>query len=191
MKLGFYFNMNRCTGCHTCHIACKDKNELPVGTNFRNVRNFEVGEYPEATVYHFSSSCNHCENPACAAACPTGAMYVDEQGAVICDAALCDGCQNCVAACPYQVPQYMEEENVVRKCDMCREYREQGKNPACVDACLMRCLDFGDVDELKAKYGDDLVVDLPFLPDSSLTVPCNLIKAKACALQEGAEEKVI
>jgi anaerobic dimethyl sulfoxide reductase subunit B (iron-sulfur subunit) len=191
MKLGFYFDMNRCIGCYTCQIACKDKNDLEVGPVFRHVRNFEVGEYPEATVYHYSSSCNHCANPACVAACPNGAAYIDEEGAVIIDAELCDGCQNCVMACPYQVPQYMETEGIVRKCDFCREYREQGKNPVCVDACLTRCLDWGDVEELKAKYGADLMNELPFLPAGDITGSSSLVKPKECAKQEGAEEKII
>ena len=79
-KKAFYFNMANCIGCRTCQIACKDVNDLEVGTLFRHVDSFETGAYPSAVLYHYSSSCNHCEEPACVANCPTGAMYIDEEG---------------------------------------------------------------------------------------------------------------
>ena len=62
---------------------------------------------------------------------------------------------------------------------MCRDLIEEGENPACVDSCTMRAIEWGDVEELKAKYGEDSVKDLPVLPDSSKTKPSVFIKAKA------------
>ena len=56
MALGFYFDANKCIGCRTCQIACKDKNNLEVGVLFRQVRTFETGSYPDAKMYHFSRS---------------------------------------------------------------------------------------------------------------------------------------
>ncbi|MCI8514298.1 MAG: 4Fe-4S dicluster domain-containing protein [Lachnospiraceae bacterium] len=190
-RLGFYFDNSVCTGCRTCQVACKDKNRLEVGTIFRNVRSYESGSYPDAKIYHYSASCNHCEKPACVTACPSGAMYQAEDGTVICDTELCDGCQACVAICPYEVPQYIEETGKVGKCDACAGLRAKGENPACVDACLMRCLDFGDLDELAKKYGGDLVNELPILPDPSMTNPSVLINPKECALEEDYREVTI
>lgn len=187
-RLGFYFDQTFCTGCRTCQVACKDKNRLGVGTIFRKVTTYEIGDYPDVQTYHYTASCNHCENPACVAICPTGAMYKAEDGTVIHDDAMCIGCQSCVNACPYKVPQYVEEEGIVRKCDACAYLRAKGENPACVDACPMRVLKFGDLDELKAEYGEDLVSELPILPDASVTGPSVLIKAKECAKKEGAHE---
>lgn len=55
------------------------------------------------------------------------------------------------------------------KCDFCQDLQAQGQNPACVDACVMRALDFGELDELRAKYGD--VQAIAPLPDTSITEP--------------------
>jgi anaerobic dimethyl sulfoxide reductase subunit B (iron-sulfur subunit) len=190
-RLGFYFDNAACTGCRTCQVACKDKNRLEVGTIFRQVHSYESGTYPNAKIYHYSASCNHCETPACVTVCPTGAMYKAEDGTVICDQEVCDGCMACVEICPYQVPQFVEATGKVNKCDACASLRAKGENPACVDACLMRCLDFGDLDELKAKYGADLVDALPFLPDPEMTHPSVLIHPKECALAEDYREATI
>ncbi|MCI8514543.1 MAG: 4Fe-4S dicluster domain-containing protein, partial [Lachnospiraceae bacterium] len=156
MALGFYFDMTRCIGCRACQVACKDKNNLEVGAIFRNAKTYETGSFPDVNAFSFSTSCNHCENPACVTVCPIGAMYKAEDGTVICDQELCDGCQACVEICPYQVPQFIEATGKVNKCDACAYLRAKGENPACVDACPNRALDFGDVAELESKYGKDL-----------------------------------
>jgi len=188
MALGFYFDMTRCVGCRACQVACKDKNNLDVGTILRNAKTYSVGKFPKVKTYSYSASCNHCENPACAAACPTGATYKAEDGTVVHDESLCIGCQACVAACPYGAPKYVPEKKKVTKCDACAYLRAKGMNPACVDACPSRALEFGDLDELRAKYGDDLVSDITILPDSALTCPNVLIKAKDIAFEEEATE---
>ncbi|MCR5135588.1 MAG: 4Fe-4S dicluster domain-containing protein [Oscillospiraceae bacterium] len=188
-KLGFYYDATYCTGCKTCQIACKDKNRLDIGTIFRAVKDYEIGEYPNASIYHISMSCNHCEHPACVAVCPVGAMYVAEDGTVIHDDDMCIGCKACVAACPYGAPKFVEAKNIVQKCDACAAIRAAGGNPVCVDACPMRVLEFGDLDELAAKHaGENLVKDLPVLPSSETTNPSILIKVKDSMLLEGAEE---
>ena len=173
--------MTRCIGCRACQVACKDKNNLEIGILFRNAKTYEVGTYPNAQMFNYSNSCNHCSNPACLAACSSGAIYKDEQGCVIIDTAYCDGCGRCVEICPYEVPK-LNADGLAIKCDACAYLRAKGQKPACVDACPNRALDFGDVDELKAKYGADLVSDLAILPDSSMTNANVYIKAKACAI---------
>jgi anaerobic dimethyl sulfoxide reductase subunit B (iron-sulfur subunit) len=188
MALGFYFDMTRCIGCRACQVACKDKNNLDVGTIFRNAKTYEKGSFPDVSVFNYSASCNHCETPACVTVCPIGAMYKAEDGTVICDQELCDGCQACVEICPYHVPQFIEATGKVSKCDACAYLRAKGENPACVDACPNRALDFGDIDELKKKYGSDLVSDIAILPDSEMTHPHVLIKAKECSLEGDFKE---
>ena len=183
MAFGFYFDMTRCVGCRACQVACKDKNNLEIGTILRTAKTYEVGEFPKVNMYNYASTCNHCENPACVAACPVGAMYKAEDGTVLHDVDMCVGCQACIKACPYSVPQFVAEQSKVRKCDGCAALRAKGENPVCVDACPSRALDFGDVEALKAKYGADLVKDIAILPDSSVTGSTTLIKANACALE--------
>lgn len=112
-------------------------------------------------------------------------MHIDEEdGTVIHDDEICIGCKTCMEACPYEAPQYREDLMIVQKCDACAERRAAGENPSCVDACSMRTLDFGDIDELKTRYGNDLVSDLPFLPESSTTNPTTLINPKPASLAE-------
>lgn len=176
-KLGFYFNMAQCIGCRTCQIACKSKNDLDIGILFRKVTTYETGAFPNARVFHYTGACNNCENPACVEVCPQGAMHINDEGVVVPNLDECIGCQSCVKACPYGEPQYFPDLKKVAKCNFCGDLRAQGERPACVEACTMRILDFGDVDELREKYGSDLVSELPVLPDSS-TGPNVLVNAK-------------
>ena len=55
------------------------------------------------------------------------------------------------------------------KCDLCADYRAQGEDPACVAACPARALDWGPIDELRAKYGHE--DGIAPLPDPSITNP--------------------
>lgn len=190
-KLGFYFDMNSCIGCRSCQVACKDRGNLPIGILYRHVWTFETGKYPLAMLYHYSGSCNHCDNPKCVQGCPTGAMHLAEDGTVQHDKDLCIGCKYCTWNCPYSHPQYIEEKNIVGKCDSCKDLRDAGQNPVCVDACVMRCIKFGDLDELKKEYGPDLVSEIPILPSAAATKPSLLIKPKSCALDPNYKEKEV
>ncbi len=179
MAKGFYFDMTTCVGCKTCQVACKDRNNSQIGVNFRQVKSYETGEYPTPGIYHYSSSCNHCEKPACVEGCPSGAMYKTEEGAVVVDKELCIGCQNCANVCPYGAPQYIESEGKMDKCDSCYALRQNGKNPACVDACMMRCLKYVELDEVKES---EAVKELPILPEANKTEPNILINPRKSAL---------
>lgn len=175
-KLGFYFDMDSCVGCCACAIACKDRADLPVGNNFRRVLHVETGEYPKARWFHLSMACNHCENPACVAKCPTGAMFIAEDGTVQHDDNVCIGCQTCVMSCPYGAPQYVESLGIVQKCDSCKPLRDAGMNPVCVDACIQRALEFGDIEELEAAHADQtLVNEIPIIapPDTNPSLRIN------------------
>ncbi|HYG58560.1 MAG TPA: DMSO/selenate family reductase complex B subunit [Symbiobacteriaceae bacterium] len=177
VQKGFYFDMTSCIGCKTCQIACKDKNNNPIGVNFRTVHTVEGGKFPRPFVYFLSVACNHCAEPRCVQNCPTGACHKREaDGLVAIDPEVCIGCQYCTWSCPYGATQYIEEANRSGKCDGCADLTANGKNPVCVDACLMRVLDFGDIEELKKKYPD--TAEVATMPDSSITHPNILIKAK-------------
>lgn len=175
MALGFYFNMAHCTGCRACQTACNDRNDNPAHVVFRRVSTYQVGTYPTATRVNYSAACNHCASPACVANCPTGACQQAEDGTVFNDQSVCIGCQTCVNSCPYGHPQYDEANNVSGKCDSCKAFRDNGQNPVCVDACPMRALEFGDLDELRAAHPGELVSELPILPSASETTPSLLV----------------
>jgi len=174
-QLGFYYDMTACSGCKTCQIACKDKNNLEIGNNFRKVHSFEGGEYPGPWFYPLSIACNHCRNPKCVANCPSGALSKrGGDGIVVHDKGKCIGCRLCLWSCPYDAPQYNKKTGKVGKCDFCLDLLEQGESPACVSACLMRCLEYGDIDELNKRHGG--TPDVKGLPDSRTTQPALAIQ---------------
>lgn len=177
-QLGFYIDLRSCSGCKACQIACRDKNGTNVGVLWRRV--YEVGggdwvQQGEALVdntfhYFVSSACSHCTDPACVPVCPTGALTKrDEDGIVSIDSSRCIGCRYCEWACPYGAPQFNAETGVMSKCDFCKDYLAEGKPPACVASCQMRVLQYGDIEELRAKYGSAGNI-YPF-PDPSITQP--------------------
>lgn len=175
-QYGFYFDSDRCTGCKTCELACKDYKDLGTDVNFRRIYEYTGGTWNQQSdgcwhqdvfAYYMSISCNHCENPACTAVCPTGAMHKNEDGFVIVNEETCIGCRYCHMACPYDAPQYDAQKGHMTKCDGCYSRVQAGQKPICVDACPLRALDFAPIDELRAKYGDQ--ASIAPLPPADIT----------------------
>lgn len=180
-QYGFHFNGARCTGCKTCAMACKDKNDLPPELGFRNVYEYTGGSWNQdgdlwtndVYSYYMSVACNHCDSPACVEICPQSALSKDEEtGAVVRDLEACIGCGSCASACPYGAPKVDTEAMKSVKCDMCVDRVKAGEKPVCVEACPLRALDFGPIEELRATYGEEAAI-AP-LPDPSVTMP-NLV----------------
>lgn len=170
-QLGFCIEQNLCMGCKACQVACKDKNDLELGQLFRKVIEIEDGKYSddgngirqEVYSYYTSMACNHCENPVCIEACPTGAMYKRKgDGIVLVNKEVCIGCSACKQACPYDAPVLNQTENKMGKCDFCADLIIQGKDPICVGSCPVRAIHYGDIEELRNKYGKvNIVKGLP------------------------------
>ena len=186
-QMAFYFDASACTGCKACITACKDRSDLPVGINWRRVYEYGGGSWvPDPlnrqflipnNVYSYavSISCNHCQNAVCADICPAGALEKrDEDGLVLIDEDACIGCRYCEWACPYGAPQFDEENGVMTKCDGCADLVERGEEPYCAAACVMRALEFGDIEELRARHGE--MASIEPLPDAAITMPCMVIK---------------
>lgn len=184
-QYGFCIDLNTCAGCKACAMACKDRNDLDLGTKYRKVIDYAGGTWDTSGTipvpsnifsYSVSLACNHCANPACVENCPTGAMAKDEEtGIVTSDPEVCIGCGACVSSCPYDEPRIVGDTPHSGKCDMCYDLVSQGQNPRCVDACIMRCLKFGDIEELRATYGDN--ADAGALPHADLTNPSIVVVA--------------
>jgi anaerobic dimethyl sulfoxide reductase subunit B len=177
----FFVDMQTCTGCKTCMVACKDKNDLGPGIRWRRVYEYSGGEWfsePDGTfrqdvfAYYLSVSCNHCERPICVEVCPTTAMAKGKDGIVTVDENKCVGCRYCEWACPYGAPQYQVDRGVMTKCDFCTDELKAGGIPACVAACPTRALTFGESNDPNLK---SLEVPDP-LPDPHLTDPRALFK---------------
>ena len=161
-QMGFYFDQTRCTGCYTCSIACKDWNDIPVGVNWRQINKIEDGKFPKLFLTYLSTACNHCGNPPCVKVCPVEAIIKRESdGIVIVDQDTCLGKTECGAkclkVCTWDAPQFSSKENAkMRKCTLCVERLEQGKQTICVEACPMYALDVGPIDKLREKYGNNI-----------------------------------
>jgi tetrathionate reductase subunit B len=136
-------DLHRCTGCHACSVSCKTEHEVPLG-NFRmRVRYLE--EPKKQQLSFVPMLCMHCQDAPCLKACPTSAIGRLDDGRVVIDDEKCCGNKACVAACPYGAIFINEETKKAEKCDMCTHRTEVGLNPACVDSCPTDALKFHDL----------------------------------------------
>lgn len=144
-QYGFFYDVSRCVQCHTCEVACKSVRDIEPGIKWRRVTETWSGEFPNVTRVFFSAACRHCGKPACVAVCPTGAITKRaEDGIVVVDRDKCNGCQDCLPACPFGVPQF-GADGIMQKCDFCIE---SGREPACVVSCPAEALHYGTMEEL-------------------------------------------
>ncbi|TKB57406.1 DMSO/selenate family reductase complex B subunit [Ferrimonas aestuarii] len=197
-QYGFHVDTSKCTGCKTCQVSCKDRSDLPVGVNFRRVYEYGGGAWnknSDGTItqsvfaYYTSISCNHCSEPVCTKACPTGAMHKRaKDGLVHVETSLCVGCESCARACPYDAPQINREKGYMTKCDGCVDRIEKGLKPVCVESCPMRALDFDEMDVLKAKYPNASQPEVAPLPSSSITNPNLIITTNRLSRPTGSNE---
>lgn len=181
-QLAFYFDASSCIGCKACQVACKDKNNLPIGVLWRRVYEYQGGVWipmgdryfpNNVFAYYVSTACQHCENPPCKDVCPAAAISKRDDGVVLIDQTKCIGCRLCGWVCPYDAPQYNDQKGVMTKCTFCEDLLANGEEPACVNSCPMRSLEFGDLTELQQKYGD--LAGIEPLPVPSITNPALVI----------------
>jgi formate dehydrogenase iron-sulfur subunit len=164
---GCLVDLARCTGCRKCEKACNEVNNLPKPKIlFADLRLLDVKRRPDATSYtvvnryfpgkvdennqlipiHVKLQCLHCQDPACASACITGALSKKENGSVHYDVSKCIGCRYCMVACPFQIPAYEYHNQItprVMKCTLCFDRLMEGKKPACAEICPVEAITFG------------------------------------------------
>ena len=147
MRYGFVIDNRRCIGCHSCTVACKTENHVPLGVNRTWVKYVEKGKYPRTRRLFQVTRCNHCENPPCVRICPVAAMYRRQDGIVDFDGARCIGCKACMQACPYDAIYLDPERNTAAKCHYCAHRTQLLLEPACVSACPEHAIIAGDLDD--------------------------------------------
>jgi formate dehydrogenase iron-sulfur subunit len=173
MSVGFFTDTTVCIGCKACEVACKQWNQLPddglmfTGMSYDNTvhlgastwRHVAFVERPmvENTKFSWllmSDVCKHCETAGCLDACPTGSIIRTEFNTVFVQPDICNGCGYCVSACPFGVIDRNEEDGRAWKCTLCYDRLDAGMTPACAQACPTESIQFGDIDELRARAGD-------------------------------------
>lgn len=113
-RWGMVIDLEKCTGCQACTIACAMENSRLPGEAWQDVIFYTEGEYPSAQLRWLPRPCMQCENPPCVTVCPVRATYKTDDGIVVVDWDRCIGCRYCMVACPYGVRFYTDEKPAVR-----------------------------------------------------------------------------
>jgi formate dehydrogenase iron-sulfur subunit len=174
--MGFFTDTTLCIGCKACEVACKEWNQLPAinggvntlsgdsydntrrldGINWRHVKfieQFDASD-PRRTGGRWllmSDVCKHCVDAACLEVCPTGAIIRTQFDTVVIQSDVCNGCRDCISACPFDVIGINEANNTAMKCTLCYDRMTGGLTPACAQACPTASIQFGPLTELRAR----------------------------------------
>jgi nitrate reductase / nitrite oxidoreductase, beta subunit len=107
--------------------------------NFEGIQKEIYGEYENTFMMYLPRLCEHCLNPTCVAACPSGAIYKrEEDGIVLIDQEKCRGWRMCVSGCPYKKIYYNWESGKSEKCTFCYPRIESGLPTVCSETCVGR-----------------------------------------------------
>ncbi len=171
-QYAFEVNLDQCTGCKACVVACHNENGLDEDETWRSVGLIHGGTTQAPVVQHVTTACHHCLDPACSDGCPVNAYEKDSTTGVVKHLDdQCIGCQYCTFTCPYDVPKYNKKRGIVHKCDMCISRLKVGEAPACVRACPSGAIRITLVETATVKKDPAHYVNIPEAPDSRYTQP--------------------
>lgn len=105
-RYGMVIDLDACSGCRACMMACKVENNTPENVFWMKVFRLEEHEYPNTTVSFLPRPCMHCDNAPCVKVCPVAARIKRDDGLVVVDSDRCIGCRYCMIACPYGVNNF-------------------------------------------------------------------------------------
>jgi formate dehydrogenase iron-sulfur subunit len=121
--------------------------------NWRHVKFIEQfsADRKQAAWLMMSDVCKHCVNAPCLEVCPTGAILRTEFDTVYINGPACNGCRDCISACPFGVIHMSEEHHTAQKCTLCYDRLRVGLVPACAQACPTQSIQFGTIADLKQR----------------------------------------
>jgi formate dehydrogenase iron-sulfur subunit len=185
-RVGFFTDTSVCIGCKACEVACKEWNVVPedglhwTGESYDNTSALGASTWRHVAFVEqekplrvdggggfrwlmSSDVCKHCTHAACLDVCPTGSLIRTEFGTVVVQEDICNGCGYCVPACPFGVLDRRElpdesgkPDGRVWKCTLCYDRTKEGLEPACAKACPTDSIQFGPLDELRARADERL-----------------------------------
>lgn len=197
-QYAFEVDLDACSGCKACVVACHTLNGLEETESWRKVGTLTIGELepepkveplpiavapvpeetlPIAGIQHVTTACHHCEDPGCLNGCPVKAYDKDPVTGIVRHLDdQCIGCKYCTMMCPYEVPKYSKRLGIVRKCDMCHQRLSTGEAPACVQSCPNEAIAIRTVaTNQEFAISERLVAGAPV---SSITKPTTKYKSK-------------
>ncbi len=159
-RWGMVIDLDRCTGCAACEVACKSENNIATVTpeqaimgramSWMKVMTEVEGEIPDTAMQFYPRPCMQCDNPPRVPVCPVGATYINDEGLVGQIYPRCIGCRYCANACPYTVkyfnwygPEWSDSERrhlnpdvsvrpkgVIEKCTFCYHRLQKAREQA-------------------------------------------------------------
>ncbi len=166
-RWGLLIDVSKCEdGCDKCITACSKENGWTLGGNPKTdaqwIRKVTVRNPKTKATATLPLMCQHCKYPPCVDVCPTGASFRRADGIVLVDKHICIGCRYCMMACPYKARSFIHEPledqkeyaprgiGTVESCTMCVHRVDEGRQPACVEACPAekgKAMLFGDLND--------------------------------------------
>jgi len=186
-RWGLLIDTNKCQDCSVCVDACNEEHGIKSNgrpaTDPQWIRKVKLRDKATGHTVSLPMLCQHCEHPPCVDVCPTGASFKRADGIVLVDRHICIGCRYCMMACPYKARSFVHEDitdqkvnaprgkGTVESCTLCVVRVDNGKQPACVEACnaeSKNAMIFGDLkdpnsaisQELKARGATQIRADL-------------------------------
>ena len=142
-RLVMVIDLQHCTGCGGCAVACKSENNVQRGNFWAKVKTITKGKFPNVGFEALPTLCNHCQNAPCVKGCPTNAMHKGYGDITMHSPEKCIGCKTCMAMCPYDVisrhhedthPHWRGDDVLIKGCtSSAKEVTEKVKNQGRVE----------------------------------------------------------
>ena len=141
----------------------------------------QLNEVERLVFFYLPRICNHCLNPSCVGACPSGAIYKrGEDGIVLISQEKCRAWRMCVSGCPYKKTYYNWSTGKSEKCILCYPRLETGQAPACFHSCVGRI-----------RYLGLILYDADLIQETALNDDANLVAAMRRMVQDPFDPVII